>query len=171
MALQPNEVSTAITAVAAHVPDSLEKSIMWVSGILAALGLGRKGAMTVMKVHDDIKIHNTMHEQLEIVKQELKEARERMHGMGEKLGALRDIELAGAKDVASIGIWVNILEERTCPCIELKTCCAIRPIENLSAIYARIEGRRRDKETIFAEPEVATAKPKRKTAVPSEATQ
>ena len=172
MAIQTNEVSSAIETAAKHIPDSLEVSMAWVTGILMSLGLMRKGAKTVMTVRDEVVAHNTMHQQLEDTKAELAECRERMRGMGEKLGALRDIELNGAKDVASIGIWVGILEERSCPCIVQKTCCAVKPVENLSAIYGRIEGRRKTKEAIFSAEEAAPRpRARRGAAQPPEAPQ
>ena len=150
MAIQPNDASKAVEAVASHIPDKLEEMLMWLMGLAASIGLARKAIMTGSKDLNVIAADHAVRDQITTLHETIHEQQERMRIMGEKLGKLRDIELEGAADVAVIGVWISQLEQRTCPCVAKDDCCATIPTRKLLEVYARIHTRRLAKEAVFA---------------------
>lgn len=99
---------------------------------------------------------------MDVMAETIKDQYERLYNMGLKIGALRDIELDGAADVAIIGVYVKQLEQRNCPCIKIGTCCAVVATENLIEVYGRLNNRRMMKADVFATDEAPKATKKKK---------
>lgn len=156
MSLQPNDAAKAVDAIANHVPDKLETLLMWLSGIAAAFGISRGIIMRGSKDLNGLKADQTVRDQIDTLNDTIKEQAERLHKLGEKIGALRDIELEGAGDVAVMGVYIEQIEQRTCK--NLKDCSATLPVENMGLVYNRINARRSRKEVVFAEHEAPAAR-------------
>ena len=142
-----------------HTPTVLQWVFLMLMGLLGLLGIGRKVAMTVSKTSTDLLIDQAVRDQIQLMRDTIHDQAERMEKMGKKLGKLRDIDMAGAGDLAIVGVWVETLETRKCPCLVTNDCCATTSTEKLGSAYKRMQERRALKESVFAEDESTVVEP------------
>jgi hypothetical protein len=158
MAVQgSDEIAKAAIAASDRIPDLLEKSLMWLTGLAAAFGIGKGIVRQGSKATTEFMVDQTVRDQISILRGTIHDQAARMEKMGKKLGELRDIELEGSGDLAIVGVWVETLEARKCPCMATDTCCATTPTEKLSEAYKRMKTRREKKDAVFAENETVHA--------------
>ena len=93
------EIVKALQTAHDYVPDIIERAIMWLASLGAVLGIGRGIAIKTSKDYSALKADQAVRDQMDVMAETIKDQHERLHNMGLKIGALRDIELDGAADV------------------------------------------------------------------------